>query len=105
MTAEQAVFEKGLLQNAAALERQGFPAMVWLIEQHKAGKTIDGVLLQVDEKGKPLEVEGEDGKKVKVVGDDGKPIPHTSKFGTSPEAIVHYIKNVRTDSASAKAGE
>jgi len=104
MTEEKPVFEKGLLQNAAALERQGFPAMLWLISQHKAGKPIDGVLLQVDEKGKPLETTDDDGKKHKIVGDDGKPVPHPGKFGTSPEAVAYYITDLREDIEPAKAG-
>ena len=71
-----------------------------LIKQYKKDGKCDGVLLQVDASGKPLEVEN-DGDKTKILAEDGKsPLPYfvqgsktlKQRFGTSPEAIIWHIK-------------
>jgi len=104
------------VENAKALERQEFPAMLWLIKQYTKDGQCDGVLRQVDANGRPLEIEGEDGNKTKAVADDGKtPLPYfiqdsktlKQRFGTSQDAIIWYIKNNReADEATVeKAGK
>lgn len=107
MTEEKIIHPRNKIhmQNAEALERQQFPAMMWLISQFKKNGATDGVLLQVDDKGKALEIEDENGQKVKAVGDDNKPLPYSGKFGTSPEAIAAYITEKYGTQTASKAGE